>query len=80
MTMSEEQLSVLRAQSKTLDVAWPSSNEGKPGYGMHLRYASNAGEHPIELTVGGGLVWNKAILQPNETRYIRADMRAVRCP
>ncbi len=79
-TMAEEQITLVRAQSKTLDVAWPSSNEGKPGYGMHLRRAYNTGEHPIELTVGGGLVWNTVVLQPGKSRYIRADMRAVRCP
>jgi hypothetical protein len=80
LTMAEETLAVVRGQSKTLDVAWPSANEGKPGYGMHLRWAKNAADHPIELTVGGGLVWNKVTLDRNESRSFKADLRAVRCP
>jgi hypothetical protein len=80
LTMAEETLTVARGQSRTLDVAWPSANEGKPGYGMHLRWAKNSGDHPIELTVGGGLVWNQVTLEPNKSRSFQADLRAVRCP
>lgn len=78
--MAAETLTVMRAGSKTLDVSWPSPNEGKPGYGMHLRWARNVGEHPIELTVGGGVLWNKVVLEPRDTKTFKADMRAVRCP
>ncbi len=80
MTMPAESLRVMRASSKTLDVAWPSANEGKPGYGMHLRWARNEGDHPIELTVGGGLAWSRVVLQPRDHRTFRADLKGVRCP
>lgn len=79
-TMDTEELSLMRAQSRTLDVAWPSANEGKPGYGMHLRWARNTGDHPIEITVGGGLIWNRIVLEPRQYRAIRADLKSVRCP
>jgi hypothetical protein len=80
LTMATETLTVMRAESRTLDVSWPSPNELRPGYGMHLRWARNVGEHPIELTVGGGVLWSKTVLEPRDTETFKADMRAVRCP
>jgi uncharacterized membrane protein len=80
LTMAEETLTVMRAASKTLDVSWPSPNELRPGYGMHLRWARNNGDHPIELTVGGGVLWIKAVLDPRDSERFRADLRTVRCP
>jgi hypothetical protein len=78
--MQTEELTIIRGQSKTLNVAWPSANEGRLGYGMHLRRASNEGDHRVELTVGGGLIWDKVVLEPGAKQNFRADMKAVRCP
>lgn len=79
-TLGREQVRLLRAQSKMLNVAWPSPNESQPGYGMHLRWARNMGDHPIVLSVGGGVIWNEVILEPGKWKEFRADMRGVRCP
>lgn len=78
--LGKERLSLLRAESKTLNVAWPSPNEKKRGYGMHLRRARNVGDRPVELTIGGGPVWNKHVLQPGAGAKFRHDLKAVRCP
>lgn len=74
-----ESLTLQRTESKTFNYAWPSENERKRGYGMHLRILRNVGDHAFEVSFGGGFVWNVRRIEPRTGATFRADMRSLRC-
>lgn len=61
--------------------AWPSANEKRPGYGMHVRRLRNLGPYPVIVhsTIGADLRISMFVMQPNESRSVRFDLDRIGC-
>jgi len=77
--LGEEEVRVMIGETKSFDTSWPSPNEKKRGYGMHLRTAKNTGQHPIEVKLREGLVSSVHVYEPGDNYSIKADLVSVRC-
>lgn len=67
-------------ERKAFDTTWPSPNEKRPGYGMHLRTATNVGDHAVELTVRRLGINETITLAPGARQTFQADLVSTRCP
>jgi len=78
--LGEEEVRIMIGEMKSFDTSWPSPNENRRGYGMHLRTARNTGLHPIEvkLRVAGISIVHR--IEPGKGYGTQADLLSVRCP
>jgi hypothetical protein len=79
-SLGAEDLRLSLGERKSFDTAWPSPNEKRRGYGMHLRTALNTGEHAIELTVRRVGTTETVTLAPGVRQSFQADLVSARCP
>ncbi|WP_298269254.1 hypothetical protein [Gemmatimonas sp.] len=79
-SLGAEDLRLTLGERKTFDTAWPSPNEKRRGYGMHLRTALNTGEHAIELTVRRVGTTEAVTIAPGVRQSFQADLVSARCP
>jgi hypothetical protein len=75
-----ESLRLQVGERKAFDTSWPSPNEKRPGYGMHLRTATNVGDHAVELTVRRVGQTETITLAPGGRQSFQADLVSARCP
>jgi hypothetical protein len=78
--LGEEDVRVMIGETKSFDTSWPSPNENKRGYGMHLRTAKNKGTQPIEIKLRLAGVSSVHRIEPGFNYSTQADLLSVRCP
>jgi hypothetical protein len=74
-----ESLRLQMGERKAFDTTWPSPNEKRPGFGMHLRTATNVGDHAVELTVRRLGQIETITLAPGGRQSFQADLVSARC-
>ena len=78
--LGKEVVTVMMGDTKTFDTGWPSPNENRRGYGMHLRIAKNTGQHAVDVTIRTAGVSNTQRIGRDSTFRYLADLVQVRCP
>lgn len=74
-----ETVRLQRGVREAFDTTWPSPNEKRPGFGMHLRTAIALGGHAVELTVRRGGITETTTLAPGVRQVFAADLVSARC-
>jgi hypothetical protein len=78
--LGKEEVRVMMGDTKTFDTGWPSPNESRRGFGMHLRIAKNTGEHPVDVAFRVAGITNVQRIGRDSVFKFQADLVHVRCP
>jgi hypothetical protein len=75
-----ETVQIAAGETKQFNSSWPSPNEKRLGFGMHVRRLRNAGPWPMIVVSTFNLAPAALFtLEPNESRSVRFDLDKVTC-